>query len=823
MRFRIFLAFLLLFIANTIYSQNQKITYRIVSISVEGNVTADASVIIATSGLRTGMEVEIPGDELNNAIKRLWSLNIFSDIQIEKEKQIGRDIYILIKVKESPKLDQYVLSGYDDISESEINKRLTLSKGQVLKPQDLSKVKRIIKSLYQDEGYLNAVVEPQIFNFYSADTVKKEVRITWVNSNDPDDKYQTKFDLDDKTESVKRSMSRVLLKIKIEEGNKVKVKKIEFFGNNSFDDGDLASEFNDTKESKWWKFWTSATFDKKKFEKDKDLLIKFYRKNGFRYATIEADSLEFDEEKKYVTIKIYLDEGKQFKLRNIVWKGNKTYRDEVLNARLGFQKGDVYDYEKFEKNLRSNETQTDVSSLYYDNGYLAFSLKTEEIRVGEDSVDVIITVQERNKFRVGFVEISGNDKTKDKVIRRELFTRPGDYFNRTLLFRSLQQLANLQYFNVEKLYQEGMDYFISSDSTVDISYKVEEKSSDYLNASVGYSGSFGLSGAVGITLTNFSITEPFSLGGGQILSFNWQFGVANYYRTFSLGFTEPWFLDTPTLIGFDIFDTRQIYIYDLNQYGGSFRVGRRLKWPDDYFSVMGTVRFQYNDVKGGGGYYREGKTKQFTVGLNLSRKDLDNPIFPSQGSYININTDLSGGPFLPGDVDFLKVDFNMDWYRRLFNSNKFTLYFNTNIGVLKELREGTLIQPFEYYYMGGNGLIIATAPLRGYDDRTVGPKNAVGQVIGGKISYRSTIELRFAVTLEPMPLYLLAFAEAGNVWKETSNFNLFDLRRSVGFGARVLINPIGLIGFDMGYGFDKMKVDGTKPTWMFHFQFGKNL
>jgi outer membrane protein insertion porin family len=392
-----------------------------------------------------------------------------------------------------------------------------------------------------------------------------------------------------------------------------------------------------------------------------------------------------------------------------------------------------------------------------------------------------------------------------------------------LLFRSVQNLANLQYFNVEKLYgPDGILTKLSSDSTVDVGFNVEEKSSDYLNASVGYSGSFGFSGAIGVTLTNFSIAEPFRLGGGQILSFNWQFGVGSLYRTFTLGFTEPWLFDTPTSVGAEVFDTRQQYIYDLRQSGGTVRVGRRLKWPDDFFYVQGRVKYQYNNVINGQGYYKEGKFNQLSLGALITRKDIDNPIFPSSGSSITLDAELSGGP-LPGDVDYLKIGFTTEWYRRLFNSNKLTLYTTTDFGFIDEIVPGTNIQPFEFYYMGGNGLVIATTSLRGYDDRTVGPKNAAGYVIGGRVMAKVGAELRYAVTLDPMPLYLIAFAEAGNVFENFQQTDIFDLRRSVGIGARIMINPIGLIGFDLGYGFDRKIVDGKDPGWLFHFQFGKGF
>ncbi|HEX7357143.1 MAG TPA: BamA/TamA family outer membrane protein, partial [Ignavibacteriaceae bacterium] len=434
-------------------------------------------------------------------------------------------------------------------------------------------------------------------------------------------------------------------------------------------------------------------------------------------------------------------------------------------------------------------------------------------------------VEERNQFRIGRVDIYGNDKTKEKVIRRELYTIPGDYFNRGLLFRSVQNLANLQYFNVEELYgPEGISTKLSSDSTVDVGFKVSEKSSDYLNASVGYSGSFGFSGAVGVTLTNFSIAEPFRLGGGQVLSFNWQFGVGSLYRTFTLGFTEPWMFDTPTSVGAELFDTRQQYVYDLRQSGATIRVGRRLKWPDDFFYIQGRFRYQYNNVIEGQKYYREGVTNQFSVGALISRKNIDNPIFPSTGSSIQLDAELTGGPILPGDVDYLKLSFTSEWYRRLFNSNRIVLYTIADVGYIDEIVPGTNIQPFEFFYMGGNGLVIATTSLRGYDDRTVGPKNpTTGQVIGGRVMAKFGAELRLAVTLEPIPLYILAFAEAGNVFENFQKTDIFDLRRSVGFGARILINPIGLIGFDIGYGFDRKITDGQDPSWLFHFQFGRGF
>lgn len=810
-----------------VFPQTERANYKILGITVEGNKSADANTIIANSGLKIGDEIEVPGDQTNNAIKRLWNLNIFSDVQIIADKIVGNGVFLQIKISEYPRLETVVLDGNDELDEDDIMKEVNVIKGQVLKTYEIYKIISKIKKLYDEEGYLNAKITYHYYTFVKADTTDDdEITVTWHNKDDFSDEYENtyEFDPDAPSDIIRKIKDRVLLKFDFDEGDEIVVRKIEFYGNEAFDDDDLKSEFDETTESRWWRFWSGSHLNKEDYKKDKELLGTFYRKNGYRDFEILKDSLEYSDDLKDVNIYISVYEGPQYKLRDIKWVGNTVYPDEILSAHLNFQKGDVYDYEKFTQNLRGNEAQTDVSSLYYDTGYLTFALDPREKRIGNDSIDVEIRITENNRFKVGRVNITGNDKTKDKVIRRELYSIPGEYFSRSFIFRSLQQLANLQYFNVEQLYKEGVDYKPVNDSTVGLTYKVEEKSSDYLNASVGYSGAYGFSGSIGVTLTNFSITEPFQLGGGQVLNFSWQFGVGNYYRTFTLGFTEPWFNDTPTSVGFDLFDTRQNYIYDLQQSGITFRVGRRLSWPDNYFSVQGKIGFQYNDVKNGQGYYTEGLSRQYTLGATISRIDIDNPVFPSKGSRISLSGEISGGPFLPGNVDYYKLELNTELYKSLFNSSRFVLYTSANLGFIDKLKSGTPIQPFEYFYMGGNGLVIATVPLRGYEDRSIGPLDpSTGYVLGGKIMAKYTAELRVALALEPIPIYLLAFAEAGNTYLSVKQTDLFDLKRSAGLGARLMINPIGLVGFDYGYGFDRRSVDGNDPQWVFHFQFGKGF
>ncbi len=769
------------------FAQKQKIeTFKILGIYVEGNVTADREAIISNSGLRVNGELVIPSDQIRQAIQRLWALRIFDDIQISIERQVSDGIYLLIKVKEHPRLERIEYSGYDELDEDDFNKKITFTKGQILSPQDINKIVRKIKDLYTEKSMLLAEITPEII-------------------------------VEDST-----TPNRVVLRLKIDEGKVIKVKQIQIYGNKDFKASKIKGQMDDTKEKVWWMFWRSAKFDKAKYEADKEKIIKFYRKNGYLDAEIISDSFYYDESKKYMTINLNITEGKQYKIRNIVWEGNTIYPASVLTQRLGFNKGDIYDVEKFEKNLRQNEDQTDVASLYMDNGYLTFNLDKSETRIEPDSVDIAIRIFERNQFRIARVDIKGNTKTQEKVIRRELFTRPGDIFSRAAIMRSARQLLQLNYFNPEKI---KPDFKLVDDKNVDLVYEVEEKSSDNVNASVGYSGAFGVTGALGFTINNFDISSPLTGGAGQILNFEWQFGEGARFRTFTLGFTEPWLFDKPTSLGITLFDTRQIYIFDLRQTGASLRLGKRFKYPDDYFRGDWIARVQLYNTISGGGLYPEGKTNQYSITQIISRNSTDNPIFPAIGSSFALSTEISGGPFLPGNVDYHKWIFSGDWYTPLENSMKLILYTGAQVAFLDGFKKDSKIPPIEYFFMGGTGLgFVSTTPLRGYDDRSIGPQNVYGEVKGGKAMAKYTAELRFSVTMNPIPIYLLAFAEAGNVYENLNTINFLNLKRSFGFGARIMIQPIGMVGFDYGYGADDvLPKDGKPDGWRFHFQFGRGF
>jgi outer membrane protein insertion porin family len=430
---------------------------------------------------------------------------------------------------------------------------------------------------------------------------------------------------------------------------------------------------------------------------------------------------------------------------------------------------------------------------------------------------VIVRIAEGQQSSIRFVTIQGNSKTKDQVIRRELFTRPGDTFSKQAVIRSLRSLANLNYFNPEKLLPNIQPV---DNTTVDLTYGVEERPSDTFNASVGFS-SQGLTGMLGVSFTNFSITEPLTGGAGQVLNFNWEFG--SYVSTFSLGFSEPWLFGEPISLGASIFyrDQDLTSLYNTSEYiirtaGAMLNLGRRLRWPDDYFRLDLINRFQNNNIRGDApsvSTFRHGTEISHT--LSLSRSSLDNPFFATVGSRFVLSNTLAA----LGDARFSKHELTLDFYSplaRVTETNSLVFYLNNEYGLVNDFGPANQIAPTTFYTMGGTAIAgINTVPLRGYPDQSLGPVNTLG-----RFYLKATAELRFALAMNPIPIYVLTFAEAGNVWGRVSDVSPFDLRRSMGVGLRVMVPPIGLLGFDYGYGFDE-DAFGRPGGWQFHFQFGR--
>lgn len=801
--------------------QQKPVPIKILGLRVESPTPVDTASVLFYAGLEVGDFIDARGGRIQDAIKSLWKRRQYSDVDIVVDRVTfdGTGVYLNVKVKEATHISTIKINGNSAISSKDILKAFDKKDGDVFTPYDLELGRKAVKQLYDKESKPFAKVE-----------VRKE-------------------------ETDTLNVYRIVLDIK--ESVTFYVNSIVFPGAKNFTDAEIAGAFEDTKTKQWWEIWKNNKFEQKKYEKDKnEKLMTFYRKNGFIDAQVLGDSLAFNDSLESVDIRIKVDEGQKVYIRNISFEGNLVFPSIYLEYRLQMQKGDLYNADKFDKNLQGNEEQNDVASLYMNNGYLTARVEKEEKRVAPDSVDIIVKVFERNQFTIRRVEIEGNTKTKDKVIRRELFVRPGDFFNRAAIIRSVRFLGQLNFFNQEKL---RPDVKLADNSQVDITFKVEERSNDTFNASFGYAGAFGFTGSVGITLNNFSVAEPLQGGGGQIFNLNYERGggfgnqgagfnnsfAGGALSTFTLGLTEPWLFDEPTTLGFNIFDT-QNFFFSNQRTGVSVNIGRRLRWPDDFFRADWVLQGLNNQILQGGQLSAQStqffaRGLEFALSQTISRISIDNGMFPTEGSRFVFATKVSGGSIGLGQMDYFKNQLTLESYTPLLQiaeQNRLTLRLNADMGYVTGLNPATeLIPPLELYYMGGTVLGgFAITPLRGYPDRQIGPRlpqegNPQGTTPqGGRAMMLLNAELRFAVTLNPVPIYAMAFVEAGNVWDRISSVNPFDLKRSAGVGVRFLINPIGLLGFDYAYGFDPIlgldgtrvgDSNGTSPGWRFHFQFGR--
>lgn len=747
--------------------------FKINSIRVEGNQEADSSLIIINSGLTEGSYIQ--GDRIQKAIQNLWALKLFSDIQIFAEGEISSELNLIIQVKEYPRLEGWTVEGNKKLKKKDIDREIGFYRGMVVSPFSLYKARRNLLKKYRDEGYLLARVEMD--TAYSAER-------------------------------------RVLVNIDIDEGKKVQVERIRVLGSQILKPKDLKKAFKEIKEDRWWR---SADFNRKKYEQDLQNLIDYCRKQGFRDAEVVGDSLYYSEDKTDLFIDVYIKEGDRYYFGDITFEGNTVFDDKKLRDELLFEKGDIYNLEKFDKSIKEN-----IQNLYYNQGYLFANIQPREIPAGNDTVDVHIRINEGEVVRIKEIVITGNTKTNEKVIRRELKIYPGDKFNRDKLERSVRDVWILNYFaNVVP----DVKLIPNDDKFVNLEFNVEEKSTETANMSAGYSQRDGMIGSLGMSLNNFSLKHPFSGGDGQRLAFDWTFG--RYYRSLSLAFTEPWMFGTPTLAGFSIFNTRSGGGYwrrDLRERGITLQLGRRFRWPDNYFSGNWILRISETEVFNIRDpelerFYRSinASTSQISLTQIIQRDSRNRPEFPTRGSVYSLVTELSGGP-LQGDEDFIKNILTVEWYVPV--KFGFVLFLQNKFGLIEGLTSDAFINWRELFYMGGSGLGFSEG-LRGYDDGTIGPLTSSGSPIGGKSMGKFSAELRFPIAPNPT-IFGLFFMEAGNVWENFPETNLQDLRRSVGMGIRLFMPMIGIIGVDFGYGYDHFDRYGLrKGQWKIHFQYGR--
>lgn len=753
-------------------------------ISVEGNTVVDAATIVSISGLRVGQELNPRSDDIPQGIKALWARKQFSDVRIVVDRVTPLGLFLKIEVKENPRFDRVIIQGNLKISEKSLLDSVKKSRGDLLPYADAQAIGRSLRQLYHKEGLLFASVV--------VDTGSSE------------------------------TPGYVTVVVRIEEGKEYKVGSLTFIGNATISGEVLSSQVEDSDPSAWWQFWKSAKFDTMKLNEDVKRVEAYYKNNGFLNAVVRAQDYKLDEKEGKAHITMSVQEGTKYYVRNVSFEGSTVYNPEYLKQRLDIKSGSPVNAERIEKNLSGNEEQSDIRSLYLDNGFLQAQVQHTFDYVANDSVDVKVQVFERDQFTIRRVDVVGNTKTQDRVVRRELFTYPGEYFNRASIIRSIKGLGVLNYFNPEKL---RPDVRPVSQNTVDLVYNVEERSTDMLNASVGYAGTFGLTGSVGVTFNNFDLSDPLRGGAGQVFTFQWDFGTANRLQTFSLGFAEPWLFGKPTSLGFNIFDTRTFFNVSARRTGAQLNIGRRFRFPDDFFRGDWSLLVQRQEQYGTTLANQSVVFSDVQLTQSITRTSFDNLIFPSSGSRFRYLSRFGYVFMNPANSIYWKNELQFEFVNPLLQIdgfNRLVLYLNSELGNVTNLLSASSFVPLiEYYSMGGNGLAgINVIPLRGYTDNSLAVFNQFGQQ-ASRLIFRQTAELRFAISMNPMPIYASMFAEAGNAWRSFSGADLFTLRRSAGVGMRILLNPIGLIGFDYAYGFDPAPGD-TKPSgWQFHFQFGR--
>ncbi|MDP8238718.1 MAG: outer membrane protein assembly factor BamA [Candidatus Hatepunaea meridiana] len=736
---------------------------RLNNLNVEGNKYTDSGLIIASSGLVVGEE--LTGEMIQGAIRQLWNLNLFSDIKIVAEDQKEEGVFLLIRVVEYPRLGYIDIGGGKKIGKDDMEKAVDINRGQVLKPSDPIRLKRKLKRLCEEKGYLLAEIKVEI--------------------------------IEDSTEG------QSALYIRVNEGKKVKIKKITFADNEAFSDKKLRKQLKNTRQKSLFR---SGEFHRDKFDEDLDVLMDFYREQGYRDARIVSDTSWYSDDLKRVFIDITVEEGQQLYFGKVEFSGSDLFNDDELRRQLLFRSGDIFNQKKYDITVRDR-----LSSLFYDRGYIYAQIQPTLTPAGGDTLDVRVNIEAGNRFSVHKINVTGNTKTREKVIRREFFIKPGDTFDVSRLRRSIREVAVLNYFADVQPDLEDV-----SEDEVDLWINVEEKPTDQANVSAGYSERDGLIGALGFTAPNL-------FGRGQQLSFDWNFG--SQYGSFSVSYTEPWLLDTETLVGVSFYQVKRRWSEGFTErlVGGSVRLGRRLSWPDDYFRGNWIYRIERSKNTNISETMLEQIDSTSRVSSSLtqifSRDSRDFVEFPTRGSVVSLTTELAGG-LLTGHDDYHKHIFSVEWYTPVLP--KLVLYSHFLYGFMAPLTNDPYDIPhLEYFYMGGSGLSLGTS-LRGYDERMVGPPSSTrSYAAGGKSQLKSSLELRLQMVDNPT-IYGLAFAEAGNTYLDFDRTDPFNLRRSVGLGIRLYMPMIGLIGLDYGYGFD-IDASGIKPGWIPHFQFGRTF
>lgn len=791
--------------------------YEIGGITVSGIQFLDKNILVQLSGLRVGETILVPGEKITAAIEKLWSQGLFSDVKITKTSIEGNKIFLDIYLGERPRLSRFSFSGVNRNETQDLQEKIQVFTGSQVTENLLNNTTKIVKDHFIEKSFYNVDVE-----------------IT--QRDDP------------------KLPNSVILNVSVDKNKKVRIRDIEFIGNEVFRESRLQRVMKNTKERNI-NFFKASKYIADDFEEDKGSLNDFYNENGYRDFKIISDTL-FPVKDDRLKLVITIEEGQKYYHRNITWVGNTKFPSELLDLVLGIKKGDPYDQKTLEERLYLD--QDAVNSVYMDDGYLFSNITPVEILVEGDSIDLEMRVYEGEQATIDKVIITGNTKTNEHVVRREIRTLPGELFSKTDIIRSVQEVAQLGHFDPEKINPNPLPD--PANNTVDLEYSLEERANDQFEISGGW-GAGMLIGTVGLRFNNFSARNMFKLkewrpipsGDGQTLSLRAQ-SNGRYYQAYNITFVEPWFggkkPNSFSVSGFRSVQSNgrkkgEAGRTSLTITGASVGSGRRLSWPDDYFTLYNQISYQLYDLNNWGSYFlfSEGASNNLSFTTSLTRHSAGpNPIFPVRGSTFSLSLqitppysllnskDYSDPEMLDSErykwIEYHKWSFKADYYYEL--AKNLVLNTKAGFGYLGHFNDDIGPSPFEGFDLGGDGMTgyslygRETIALRGYENFSLTP--IVDGKKAGNLYTKITMELRYPISMNPQAtIFALMFFEAGNAWYRFEDFNPFGIKRSAGIGLRANLPMFGLLGIDWGYGFDDVPGNPEANGSHFHFVIGQQF
>ena len=883
------LSILLLLNSSSILAQETKLEngkeYILAKVEVTGKISYNEQTVNTFTGLEKGQSIIVPGEDISVAIKKLWKLGLFSDVNFYVSEIRGDSIYLELNINELPKLSDVKIKGVKKSKSEELIKETDLKKGKIVNENLLTTTKYYIENKYKKDGFYNTKVAINTI----PDSLATEVKMV----------------------------------VTIDKGSKVKISTIEFEGNEKISDTKLKKAFKNTKVKNPIRFFKASKYIKEKYKEDLNTVVNKYKENGYRDARIVSDSVIYNNKKNTIAIKVNLEEGRKYYFGDIRYLGNTVYTDRQLNAILGIKKGDVYNGTILQERIadQTKPDGEDLTNLYQNNGYLFSSINPVEIRTVNDTIDFEIRVTEGPIAYFNKITVVGNDKTNDHVIYRELRTKPGQKYSKEDLIRSIREIGQLGFFDPEAIKPDFKNVDPQA-GTVDIEYNVVEKGSSQVELQGGYGGG-GFIGTLGLSFNNFSVINIFKKDAYKPLPMKKKKKMAlrlqgsSYFRTYSLSFSEPWLGGKKPVSFSSSFSYSKQFLYNyqtrdvtkdqsFNIIALTAGIAKRLTVPDDYFVLSQGLSFQYYDLNNyntGLFTFGNGASRNLTYSIGLTRNSKGvNPIYPTSGSEFSVSAKLTlpysafngvdygdlgnqkqyklkydpndsgiqiqatsdGQVAIPGDylveteagsriyetvgtdwerasadqgkvdqkrfnwLEYYKIKFKGDWYTRVWD--KLVLRTLGEFGYMGAYNSERGVVPFERFYLGGDGLANFSLDgreviqLRGYPNNSLSPVNANGEQLGATVYNKFSLELRYPITLnQSASIYALTFLEAGSSYNDFKSYNPFNLQRSAGLGLRVFMPAFGLLGIDFAHGFDAIPGQTIKSGWQTHFIIGQQF